>query len=161
MFRVGVITVSDKGSKCEKVDISGPEIERDIYKIGTVEAYMLVPDEKSRIKEAIIRMTDELKLDLILTTGGIGLSNRDVTPESTMEVIEKNVPGIPEAIRYAGLKTNPEAMLNRAVAGIRGKSLIINLSGNPKGIKENLDTIIPILIHGLEILTGRTTECGM
>jgi molybdopterin adenylyltransferase len=117
-------------------------------------------EDIEKIKEAIIRMADEEKLDLILTTGGTGFSPRDVTPEATLSVVERVVPGIPEAMRLAGLQSTPLAMLSRAVAGIRNGSLIINLPGSPKGVKENLEAILPAITHGLQILQGKSTECG-
>lgn len=160
MFNIGIITISDKGSRGERIDLSGPEIKKLVTSLGKVDAYVMVPDEKNEIKAAIIDMADNLALDLILTTGGTGFSERDVTPEATMEVIERNVPGIPEAMRAASMKITPKAMLSRAAAGIRGKSLIINLPGSPKGVRENLEAILPALQHGLEILTNKTGECG-
>jgi len=160
-FSVGIITVSDKGSKGERADASGPAIEEIMKQIGgRVEKYVIVPDEKRDIKEAIIDMSDMLGLNLILTTGGTGFSKRDVTPEATLEVIEKYVPGIPEAMRAKSLQVTPKAMLSRAQAGIRKQSLIINLPGSPKGVRENLEAIIPALKHGIEILTGKASECG-
>ena len=160
MFNIGIITISDKGSRGERIDLSGPEIQKLVRSLGKVDSYVMVPDEKEEIKSAIINMADHLALDLILTTGGTGFSERDVTPEATMEVIEKNVPGIPEAMRAASMKITPKAMLSRAAAGIRGKSLIINLPGSPKGVRENLEAILPALQHGLEILTNKSGECG-
>ena len=160
-FSVGIITVSDKGSKGERADASGPAIEEIMKQIGGhIEKYVIVPDEKRDIKEAIIDMSDMLGLNLILTTGGTGFSKRDVTPEATLEVIEKYVPGIPEAMRAKSLQVTPKAMLSRAQAGIRKQSLIINLPGSPKGVRENLEAIIPALKHGIEILTGKASECG-
>ncbi|HOR86517.1 MAG TPA: MogA/MoaB family molybdenum cofactor biosynthesis protein [Bacillota bacterium] len=160
-FSVGIITISDKGSIGARADASGPVI-RDIIKQagGRVEKYVIVPDEKQEIKEAIIDMSDSLRLNLILTTGGTGFSERDITPEATMEVVEKCVPGIPEAMRAKSLLITPKAMLSRAQAGIRKGSLIINLPGSPKGAEENLEAILPALKHGIEILTGRASECG-
>ncbi len=160
-FSVGIITISDKGSRGERVDASGPAIEEMIKQIGgRVEKYTIVPDEKQYIKEAIIEMSDRLGLNLVLTTGGTGFSNRDVTPEATLEVIERHVPGIPEAMRARSLAITPKAMLSRAQAGLRKQTLIINLPGSPKGVRENLEVIIPALKHGIEILTGQAAECG-
>jgi len=160
-FSAGIITVSDKGSKGERVDASGPAIEEMIKQIGgRVEKYIIVPDEKQDIKEAIIEMSDNLGLNLILTTGGTGFSKRDVTPEATLEVIERHVPGIPEAMRAGSMQITPKAMLSRAQAGIRKQTLIINLPGSPKSVRENLEVIIPALKHGIEILTGQASECG-
>lgn len=161
MFTVGIITVSDKGSKGERVDLSGPEIKKIIEpKGGIVKKYIIVPDEKEQIIDTLLNMCDQLKLDLVLTTGGTGFSKRDVTPEATLKVIEKLVPGIPEAMRYESLKVTPKAMLSRSVAGIRRDSLIINLPGSPKGVRENLNAILPGLVHGIEILKGEASECG-
>lgn len=160
-FSVGIITVSDKGSRGERTDASGPAIEELIKQInGRVIKYVMVPDEKKDIKAAITDMSDNLGLNLILTTGGTGFSQRDVTPEATLEVIERHVPGIPEAMRAKSLLITPKAMLSRAQAGIRKQSLIINLPGSPKGVRENLEVIMPALKHGIEILTGQASECG-
>ena len=160
-FSVGIITVSDKGSKGERTDASGPVIEEILKPIGgRMEKYVVVPDEIQDIKEAIIYMSDNLGLNLILTTGGTGFSKRDITPEATLGVIERLVPGIPEAMRANSLQITPKAMLSRAQAGIRKKSLVINLPGSPKGARENLEAIIPALKHGIEILTGQASECG-
>ncbi|KAB3532783.1 MogA/MoaB family molybdenum cofactor biosynthesis protein [Alkaliphilus pronyensis] len=161
MFTVGVITASDKGFKGERVDNSGPligEILKDIG--GNVVEYAIVPDEKEKLIEKMIYMCDILNLDLIITTGGTGLSPRDITPEATLEVIDRNVPGIPEAIRMKSLSITPKAMLSRAVAGIRKQTLIINLPGSPKGVREGLEVIVPALSHGIGILKGSETECG-
>ena len=160
MFKIGIITVSDKGSRGERTDLSGPEIEKWIGSLGTVEEYVLIPDELEEIKSALVKMADISGLDLILTTGGTGFSDRDITPEATLMVVERLAPGIPEAMRAASMRITPKAMLSRAAAGIRGKSLIINLPGSPKGVRENLEAILPALGHGLEILTGKTEECG-
>ena len=160
-FSVGIITVSDKGSKGERTDASGPVIEEMIKQIGGhVEKYVVVPDEKQDIKEAIIDMSDKFGLNLILTTGGTGFSKRDITPEATLEVLERHVPGIPEAMRAKSLQITPKAILSRAQAGIRKQSLVINLPGSPKSVRENLEVIIPALKHGIEILTGQASECG-
>lgn len=160
-IRVGIITVSDKGSRGERTDASGPVIEEMLKQIGgRTEKYIIVPDEKQEIMAAITDMSDRLGLDLVLTTGGTGFSERDVTPEATLEVIERHVPGIPEAMRARSLAITPKAMLSRAQAGIRKRTLIVNLPGSPKGVRENLEVILPALQHGIEILTGRASECG-
>lgn len=160
-FSVGIITVSDKGSKGERADASGPVIEEIIKSIGgRIEKYVIIPDENQDIKEAIIDMSDNLGLNLILTTGGTGFSKRDITPEATLGVIERLVPGIPEAMRARSLQITPKAMLSRAQAGIRKESLVVNLPGSPKSVRENLEAIIPALKHGIEILTGQASECG-
>lgn len=161
MFTVGIITISDKGSKNLRVDLSGPEIESIIEKIGgKVTSYTIVPDDKELIKEKLKDFADIKSLDLILTTGGTGFSKRDVTPEATIDVVDKLVPGIAETMRYESLKLTPRAMLSRAASGIRKNSLIINLPGSPKGVRENLNAILPALVHGIEILKGEANECG-
>lgn len=160
MFKTGILILSDKGARGEREDLSGPQIEALLGAEFRIDFYEIIADEKQLIKEKLIYMCDELKLDLILTSGGTGFSSRDVTPDATLEVIEKSVPGIPEAIRYYGLQKTPKAMLSRAVAGIRGTSLIINMPGSVKGVRESLEAVLPALAHGLEILSGSTGECG-
>lgn len=160
-FKAGILTISDKGSKGERVDQSGPVIEELIQRIGgQVISYKIVPDEKEQIKEALLHMCDDLCASLVLTTGGTGFSKRDVTPEATLEIIHKLVPGIPEAMRAKNLQITPQAMLSRAQAGIRNSSLIINLPGSPKGVRENLEAVLPALGHGIEILLGEAAECA-
>ena len=161
MYRVGIITASDKGSRGEREDKSAAAIRELMAGLGwEVVSYRLVPDEPEEIKSALIAFADEEKLDLVLTTGGTGLAPRDNTPEATREVITKEVPGLAEAIRSAGLQKTPRAMLSRGIAGIRGQTLIINLPGSPKAVRECLEAVLPALPHGLEILTGRGGECG-
>lgn len=161
MFTVGIITISDKGSKNLRVDLSGPEIKSIVEKIGgNVSSYIIIPDDKEMIMEKLKDFADIKSLDLILTTGGTGFSKRDVTPEATIEVVDRLVPGITEAMRYESLKITPRAMLSRAASGIRKNSLIINLPGSPKGVRENLNVILPALVHGIEILKGESSECG-
>ncbi len=161
MIRVAILTVSDKGSRGERVDTASVAIRENLDpNIFVVEEVKIVPDEIEDIKRELIRFCDELKVDLVLTNGGTGFSKRDVTPEATLSVIEKNVPGIPEAMRMKSLEITPKAMLSRAVAGIRGGTLIINLPGSPKGAVENLQVILPALIHGIEILKGEVNECA-
>jgi molybdenum cofactor synthesis domain-containing protein len=161
LFTVGIITVSDKGYAGKREDISGPVIEEMIKTIdGKVVDYVIIPDEVEKIKDALVRMVDEKQINLVFTTGGTGFSPRDVTPEATLAVIEKQVPGIPEAMRMISLETTTKAMLSRAVAGIRKSSLIINLPGSPRAVRENLEVILPALPHGLLILQGKTGECG-
>ena len=161
MIKVGILTISDKGSRGEREDLSGKTIKDIIVRIeGTVEYYKIIPDEKEIIKEELIKTVDKLHLDLILTTGGTGLAKRDVTPDTTLEVIEKEVSGISEIIRNESFKKTNRAILSRAVAGIRKESLIINLPGSPKGARESLEIILESLPHGIEILKGEATECG-
>jgi molybdopterin adenylyltransferase len=160
MFSIGIITASDKGSRGEREDVSGRTIATMLAGIGEVRHYVVVPDERDALSREIINMADTLAVDLILTTGGTGLSPRDVTPEATLAVIERQVPGIPEAMRAKSLEVTSRAMLSRAVAGIRGRTLIINLPGSPKGVKECLEVVLPALEHGLAIMKGEAGECG-
>lgn len=161
MFRVGIITSSDKGSKGEREDLSGKVISDILEKKGyTIERYIILPDDEDELAREMIYMSDELKLDLILTTGGTGFSRRDVTPEATIKICDRMAPGISEAIRYYSLNITPRAMLSRAVSGVRKDTLIINLPGSPKAVKESLEYIIDSVYHGLEILLGKTGECS-
>lgn len=160
-WRTAVVTLSDKGYAGEREDKSGPLIREMIEKEGYEAAEMiLLPDDQKRIEEKLIELCDEKKMDLILTTGGTGVSPRDCTPEATLSVATKNAPGIAEAMRYASLQITPRAMLSRGASVIRGGTLIINLPGSPKAVKENLECILPSLPHGLEIMKGMTGECG-
>ena len=161
MIKVGVITISDKGSRGEREDLSVEEIKKLIPRLsGQISAYTIVPDEESIIIETLIAYADKEKLDLILTSGGTGLSPRDVTPEATQRVIEREVPGMAEAMRVESLKKTPLAMLSRGVVGTRGRSLIINLPGSPRAVRESLSTVLPAIPHALEKLHGDPTECG-
>jgi molybdenum cofactor synthesis domain-containing protein len=161
VIKVGILTVSDKGSKGEREDLSGKVIEEVVKKIsGEIKYYQIIPDEKDIIQEELIKTVDKLHLDLILTTGGTGFAKRDVTPEATLEVIEKEVSGISEIIRSVSFKKTNRAILSRGVAGIRKESLIINLPGSPKGARESLEIVLEALPHGIEILKGQAAECG-
>jgi len=161
MIKVGILTISDKGSRGEREDLSGKVIEEMVKKInGEVKYYKIIPDEKEMIQEELIKTVDNLNLDLILTTGGTGLGKRDVTPEATLAIIEKEIPGISEIIRIKSFKKTNRAILSRGVAGIRKESLIINLPGSPKGVRESLEIVLEALPHGIEILKGQTAECG-
>ncbi|WP_338825943.1 Molybdopterin adenylyltransferase [Moorella thermoacetica] len=160
MIRVAILTASDKGSRGEREDKSAAIIREMVADLGEVVAYAVVPDERQLLAAKLREFCDEVGADLILTTGGTGFGPRDVTPEATRDVIDREVPGLPEAMRAAGLKVTPQAMLSRAIAGIRGKTLIVNLPGSPKGVRENLAAILPALPHGLAILKGEAGECG-
>jgi len=159
-MKVGILTVSDKGAKGEREDRSGPAI-REIMEAagGEVVRSRVVPDDPNLIRAALVDWAEE-GIDLILTTGGTGFSPRDWTPEATKAVIERETPGISEAIRLAGMKKTPTAMLSRAVAGIRKSTLIINLPGSEKAVRESLEAIMAALPHGIEILKGTAGECG-
>jgi molybdopterin adenylyltransferase len=159
-MRIGILTVSDKGARGEREDRSGPAIREMMEAKGAeVARSRIVPDEPDAIRAALVEWSDE-GLDLILTTGGTGFSPRDRTPEATKAVIEREAPGISEAIRQAGVKKTPTAMLSRAAAGIRKATLIINLPGSEKAVRESLEAIIDVLPHGIEILKGTAGECG-
>ncbi len=160
-FRAGILTLSDKGSKGEREDKSGKIIEKKLNDLNIkVEEYKILPDEEELITKKMCSMADEDKLDLLITTGGTGLSSRDFTPEATKRIIDKEVPGIAEAMRYESIKKTPHGMLSRGVAGIRKKTLIINLPGSPKAVEECMDVVIPSLSHALDILKGEASECG-
>jgi molybdopterin adenylyltransferase len=160
VFNIGIITASDKGSRGERQDVSGKTIATMLSGLGEVKHYVVVPDDREALSRELINMVDSLSLDLILTTGGTGLGPRDVTPEATLAVIERQVPGIPEAMRARSLEITSRAMLSRAVAGIRGRTLIINLPGSPKGVTECLEVVLPALEHGLAIMKGDAGECA-
>jgi molybdopterin adenylyltransferase len=162
VYKVGIITASDKGYAGTRKDLSGPAIEEIIakYKAFTVDKISILPDEKDILAGMMRQMADDDHLDLILTTGGTGFSKRDVTPEATLEVIERRAPGIPEAMRSISLQITPRAMLSRAEAGIRGNTLIVNMPGSPKSIKEILEYILPSIEHGLDILQENDAECA-
>lgn len=154
-MNVAILTVSDRSAAGDRDDVSGLLIKERIKAQGwQVLYYSVVPDEGSEIEKYLIQWCDSGEVDLILTTGGTGFSPRDITPESTRSVIERDVPGIPEVLRQEGLKKTAHAMLSRAVAGIRGKTLIINLPGNPKAVKESLPVLLPVLPHAIKLLTG-------
>lgn len=160
MYKTGILIMSDKGSRGEREDLSGPQIKKMLGCNYTVDYYEMIPDEKEIIVEKLKYACDSLALNLVLTSGGTGLSKRDNTPEATMEVIERVVPGIPEVIRSYGLQKTPKAMLTRGVAGVRGNTLIINFPGSVKGVRESLEAISAALDHGLDTLIGAATECG-
>lgn len=161
MFKVAIVCMSDKGSKGEREDISTQVIERIMIENGyEVSEKILIPDEFQLIKDTLINLCDNNLVDLILTTGGTGFSKRDITPEATEEVIEKRVPGIPEAMRAYSLTITKRAMLSRATAGIRKNTLIINMPGSPKAVEESLNYIVSELKHGLEIMVGSASDCA-
>lgn len=160
MFTVGIITASDKGATGERLDTSGQVIKEYVESYGyEVIHYTVLPDEQNVLENEMVYLADHLKVNLILTTGGTGFSLRDVTPEATKNVITREA-CISEAIRYYSLQITPRAMLSRGISGIRGETLIINLPGSPKAVKESLDFILDSVNHGLEILLGKASECA-
>lgn len=159
MITAAVLTLSDKGSKGERDDASGLLIQELLKRIGAeIKSYDILPDEKDLIQEKLIQYSAQV--DLIITTGGTGLAPRDVTPDATLAIIEKEVPGIAEAMRLEGLKKTNRAMLSRAVAGVRGKCLILNLPGSPKAVRESLEAVIEVIPHAVEKLRGDPSECA-
>lgn len=158
-FRAGILTISDKGAAGEREDTSGAAIRELLEGIGaSVERYEIIPDAQPLIAERLREWAGRPGLDLIVTTGGTGLGLRDVTPQATLDLIDYEVPGLAEAMRAEGLKHTPMSMLSRAVAGVRGSTLIVNLPGSPKGVRENLSVILPVLPHALELLRGESSE---
>ena len=161
LWKVGILTLSDKGSRGEREDLSGRAI-RELLDPASyrVDLYAVIPDEREQIVETLVEWVDDRGLDLVLTTGGTGLSPRDVTPEATERVIERAIPGMAEAMRWASLQKTPHAMLSRAVVGVRGRCLVANLPGSPRGVRENLQVLLPALPHALEKLQGDPSECA-
>jgi molybdopterin adenylyltransferase len=159
-MKVGILTVSDKGARGEREDRSGPAIREMMEAAGgEIVRAKIVADEQDEIRAVLIEWSDE-GLDLILTTGGTGFSPRDWTPEATKAVIDRETPGIAEAMRRAGIEKTPTAMLSRAAAGIRKRTLIVNLPGSEKAVRESLVAILPALPHGVDILKGAASECA-
>ena len=159
-IRVAVLISSDKGSRGEREDLSGPAISAILQGLAEVVALDVVPDEKDLIIEKLIDNADRLKVDIVLTSGGTGLAPRDVTPEATLEVCDRLVPGITDAMRLRSLQVTDRAMLSRAIAGIRGRTLIINLPGSPKAVRECLEVFLPVMDHAVETLRGEAYECA-
>ncbi len=160
-WAVGILTLSDKGARGEREDLSGAAIRELLDPaVFTVAAYEVIPDEREEIVAALVRWVDRDGLALILTTGGTGVSPRDVTPEATRAVIEREVPGMAEAMRWASLQKTPHAVISRAVAGIRRRTLIVNLPGSPRAVRENLAVLLPALPHAVEKIHGDPSECA-
>ncbi|MBU4176569.1 MAG: MogA/MoaB family molybdenum cofactor biosynthesis protein [Desulfurivibrionaceae bacterium] len=157
----GILTISDKGSRGEREDTSGPQLRKMLDEQGySVVAYAVVPDEVAIIEETLRAWADEKKIDLILSTGGTGVSPSDLTPEATRAVLDREIPGIGEAMRLASLQKTPNAILSRGIAGIRKQSLIINLPGSKKAARENLEAVLPALQHAIYKIKGGTKDCG-
>lgn len=160
ILTAGILTASDRCSQGERDDASGMLLKSLVEKLPTeVLVYQVVSDDKSRLQRALIRMADVCGCHLILTTGGTGMSARDNTPEATREVIQKEIPGIAEAIRAASLQKTQFAMLSRGLAGIRGQSLIINLPGSPEAVRDSFEIIKPVLVHALDLIRGAAQDC--
>ncbi len=159
-FTIGVLTLSDKGARGEREDLSGQIVREMVASLGEVVRYLVIPDDEETIVDTLVDWVDAEQIDLILTTGGTGLTPRDVTPDATARVLEKEIPGMAEAMRAASLQKTPHAMLSRALAGVRRRSLILNLPGSPKGVRENLEVVLPALEHALLKLKGDPSECA-
>ena len=160
-YKVSVITISDKCSRKEREDRSGKYLlEFFIEKEWEIREYKIIPDELDLISGTLKNICDEKICDLIITTGGTGFSPRDITPEATKKIIDRETPGISEYLRSEGQKKTPRALLSRGASGIRGRTLIINFPGSIKAVKENIEIIYKLMLHGLDILTSRDSECG-
>jgi len=162
LIHCGVITVSDRGSSGDREDLSGREVIGILEEATfSVTEYRIVPDEQDIIADTLIECIDERGCDLVVTTGGTGVSPRDVTPEATSSVIEREIPGMAEVMRRESMKKTPHAMISRAMAGIRGESLILNLPGSPTGARENLSVVLPALRHAIEKIKGDPSDCAV
>lgn len=158
--RIGVLTLSDKGSQGQRVDESGPVVAELLGPVGEVVHMAILPDDVESIVALLTAWTDQEKLHLIVTTGGTGLGPRDVTPQATLKAIDYEIPGMAEAMRMQSLQKTPHAMMSRAVVGVRKQTLIVNLPGSPKAARENLETLLPALPHALAKLAGDPADCG-
>jgi molybdenum cofactor synthesis domain-containing protein len=160
MVQIGVLTLSDKGAQGQRVDESGPIVRQMLGGLGQVLYEEILPDEINAIVEKLLAWVDDVQLDLIVTTGGTGLTPRDVTPQATLQVVDYEIPGMAEMMRYESLKKTPYAILSRAVVGVRRQSMIINLPGSPKAARENLALLLPCLPHALAKLAGDPSDCA-
>ena len=159
-FRIGVLTLSDKGSQGKRVDESGPVVQETLSAIGVVTNTTILPDDVASIVDLLKEWCDQERLDLVVTTGGTGLTLRDITPQATLQVLDYEIPGMAEAMRSKSLEKTPHAMLSRAVVGVRGQTMIVNLPGSPKGARENLEVLLPALPHALAKLAGDPEDCA-
>ncbi len=161
MIKAAIVTMSDKGAKGEREDTSSEEIKKLLEEIpAKLEKYVMIPDDYQLIIDTLVELSDRHKVALIVTTGGTGLGSRDVTPEATKAVIDKEIPGMAEAMRFESLKKTPHAMLSRAVVGMRGSTLIINLPGSPKAVRENFSVVLPAIKHAVEKIKGGQADCA-
>ena len=159
-YRIGVLTLSDKGAQGQRVDESGPVVQKMLHAVGQITHAAVLPDDIKSIAELLIAWSDQEQLDLIVTTGGTGLTPRDVTPQATLQVIDYEVPGMAEVMRMQSLKKTSHAMLSRAIVGVRRQTMIVNLPGSPKAARENLEAVMPALPHALAKLAGDPSDCG-
>ena len=159
-FSIGVLTLSDKGARGEREDQSGRVVQEMVATLGRITQYQVIPDEEELIVQTLVDWIDRQGVDLVITTGGTGLTPRDITPEATARVLDREIPGMAEAMRRASMEKTPHAMLSRALAGVRRQSLIINLPGSPKGARENLQVVLPALEHALCKLKGDPSDCA-
>jgi molybdopterin adenylyltransferase len=158
-IRAAVVTISDKGYTGQREDVSGPVLADLVRQMGAeVVRQAVLPDERDEIVGLLVTLADEMALDLVITTGGTGVTPRDVTPEATKAVIEREIPGLAEVLRFEGYRQTPLAVISRGVAGIRGKTLIVNLPGNPQAVREGMETLTPILPHAVQMIRGEHTE---
>lgn len=160
MIKAAILTMSDKGARGEREDSSGEAIRAMLAGVAEIVFYEVIPDERDLIALKLKFLSDELGADVVITTGGTGVSPRDVTPEATKDVIDRELPGMAEAMRAESLKVTPHAMISRAVCGIRGRTLIINLPGSPMAVRENLAVVLPAVPHAVEKICGSDAECG-
>jgi len=161
MIKAAIVTMSDKGSRGERIDTSSKAIEEMLQDIpAKLEKYVMIPDDREKIVETLVELCDKDRVDLIITTGGTGVGDRDFTPEATYSVIDKEVPGMAEAMRAEGMKKTPFAMLSRGIVGMRGATLIINLPGSEKAVRENFSVVIPAIKHAVEEIKGSRADCG-
>ncbi|MDY6849053.1 MAG: molybdenum cofactor biosynthesis protein B [Geoalkalibacter sp.] len=159
-FRIAILTLSDKGARGEREDESGRILHQMSASLGAVEHYEIIADEADLITARLMEWCDGRELDLILTTGGTGVSPRDVTPQATQRILDYQIPGMAEAMRAASLVKTPHAMLSRALVGVRGQTLIVNLPGSPKAVRENFEVILPALPHALAKIKGDPSDCA-
>ncbi len=159
VIRAAVVTISDKGYTGQREDVSGPMLADLVREMDAeVVRRKIVPDEREQIVRLLVNLADELGVDLVLTTGGTGVTPRDVTPEATKAVIEREMPGLAEILRFEGYRQTPLAVISRGVAGIRGRTLIVNLPGSPNAVREGMETLSPILPHAIQMIRGEDTE---
>lgn len=160
VYRIGVLTLSDKGARGQRIDESGPVVGELLAGVGQVTQVALLPDDIASIARLLIDWSDRERLDLIVTTGGTGLTPRDVTPQATLQVLDYQIPGMAEVMRMQSLSKTPHAMLSRSVVGVRRRTMIVNLPGSPKAARENLQAILPALPHALAKLAGDPSDCA-